>query len=100
MPADSGQVVAVAVLARAHQDAVWTQLRDAGRLRSLLREFFPAALAAFPNLATRTATTILAVAPTPAATAAELTDADLDRLLRRPADAGSAAANQPDCGPR
>lgn len=81
LPDDSEQVAAVAVLARAHQDAVWTQLRDAGRLRSLLREFFPAALAAFPNLATRTATTVLAAAPTPAA-AAELTDADLDRLLR------------------
>lgn len=66
MPEDSEQVAAVAVLARAHQDAVWTQLRDAGRLRSLLREFFPAALAAFPNLAIRTAITVLAAAPTPA----------------------------------
>jgi hypothetical protein len=98
LPADSEQVAAVAVLARAHQDAVWTQLRDAGRLRSLLREFFPAALAAFPNLATRTATTVLAAAPTPAA-AAELTDADRTGCCGRPTGEESVAANQPGSGP-
>ncbi|WP_407657645.1 IS110 family RNA-guided transposase [Kribbella turkmenica] len=62
---DSAQVEAIAVVARAHQDAVRVRLRDTGRLRSLLREFFPAALSAFPNLATRTALQILAAAPTP-----------------------------------
>ncbi|TCC44377.1 IS110 family transposase [Kribbella pittospori] len=62
---DSAQVEAIAVVARAHQDAVRVRLRDTGRLRSLLREFFPAALTAFPNLATRTALQILAAAPTP-----------------------------------
>ncbi len=82
MPEDSEQVAALAVLARAHQDAVWAQVHDVGRLRSLLREFYPAAPNAFPSLATRTATTILAVAPTPTA-AARLTEADLDRLLRQ-----------------
>ena len=45
----------VAVLARAHQDAVWTQSREVNRLRSVLREFFPAALTAFPDLRTRSA---------------------------------------------
>jgi hypothetical protein len=67
MPNDSEQVEAIAVLARAHQDAVRTGQRDANRLRSLLREFFPAAVTAFPRLTTRSALTILAAAPTPTA---------------------------------
>ena len=51
-------------------------------LRSLLREYFPAALSAFPDLTTRTALLVLAVAPTPTAAAA-LTQQDLIELLRR-----------------
>jgi transposase len=81
MPNDSEQVEAIAVLARAHQDAVRTGQRDANRLRSLLREFFPAAVAAFPRLSTRSALTILAVAPTPAAARA-LTPDQIRGLLR------------------
>ncbi|MEU4292742.1 IS110 family transposase [Kribbella sp. NPDC026596] len=79
LPDDSAQVEAIAVVARAHQDAVRTRLRDTGRLRSLLREFFPAALTAFPNLATRTALQILAVAPTPSQ--AQALDRDQIRAL-------------------
>jgi transposase len=81
LPNDSDQVEAIAVLARAHQDAVRTRLRDTGRLRSLLREFFPAALAAFPNLSTRSALTILTAAPTPA-TAQALGPEQIRDLLR------------------
>jgi transposase len=80
LPADSAQAEAIGVLARAHQDAVWTRARDVNRLRSLLREFFPAALTAFPDLSTRTALAVLAVAPTPTA-AARLTEDDLRTLL-------------------
>jgi transposase len=80
LPADSQQAEAIGVLARAHQDAVWTRVRDVNRLRSLLREFFPAALTAFPDLSTRTALTVLAIAPTPTA-AARLSEQDLRRLL-------------------
>jgi transposase len=80
MPADSEQVMALGVLARAHQDAIAAALRDAGRLRSLLREFFPAALVAFPTLHTLTAVTVLAAAPTPTA-AAQLTVAQLRKLM-------------------
>jgi transposase len=58
MPEDSEQVTALAVLARTHQDCVRVAVRDAARLRSLLREFFPAALVALPNLNTRTAVTV------------------------------------------
>jgi len=60
LPADSELTQAVAVLARAHQDAVWARTQNANRLRSLLREFFPAALAAFADLTTNTALTVLA----------------------------------------
>jgi transposase len=81
MPADSEQVAVVGVLARAHHDAITAALREAGRLRSLLREFYPAALAAFPTLHTVTATTVLAAAPTPTA-AAQLTEDQLRKLLR------------------
>jgi transposase len=81
MPNDSEQVEAIAVLARAHQDAVRTGQRDANRLRSLLREFFPAAVTAFPKLSTRSALTILAAAPTPRAARA-LSPEQIRRLLR------------------
>lgn len=92
LPDDSEQAGAVRVLARAHQDAVHARQQTANRLRSLLREFFPAALQAFPDLTTRTALVVLAAAPTPAA-AARLTRAGLTDLLHaagrgtRPAEA-------------
>ncbi|ABW12230.1 transposase IS111A/IS1328/IS1533 [Parafrankia sp. EAN1pec] len=47
LPADSEQVQAVAVLARAQQDAVWRCVRAVNELRSLLREYYPAFLEAF-----------------------------------------------------
>ena len=92
MPHDSELATAVSVLARAHQDQVWARQQDTNRLRSLLREFFPAALTAFPDLHTSTALVILAAAPTPTA-AAKLTRANLVALIHtagrgtRPADA-------------
>ena len=80
MPADSEQVTVLRVLARTHQDSVRAAVRDSARLRSLLREYFPAALVALPNLATRTAATVLTAAPTPEAAAA-LSEQQLRRLL-------------------
>ncbi len=80
LPDNSEQVSAVRVLARAHQDAVHARQQTANRLRSLLREFFPAALQAFPDLTTRTALAVLAAAPTPTAAKA-LTRAGLTDLL-------------------
>lgn len=59
IPADSELAVAVSVLARAQQDATRERRRQVARLRSLLREFYPAALQAFTDLSTRTALTIL-----------------------------------------
>jgi transposase len=86
LPADSELVQAIAVLARAHQDAVWRRTRASNELRSLLRDYYPALLAAFAgkttNLASREARAVLAVAPTPAA-AGRLTTARIAAALRR-----------------
>ncbi|WP_457966966.1 IS110 family transposase [Arthrobacter sp. D1-29] len=51
MPKDSELVQAIAVLARAQQDAVWERQQETNRIRSLLREYYPSALRAFPNSA-------------------------------------------------
>src|SRR5207248_4980720 len=53
------------VLARAHQSMIWTRQRQLNRLRSTLREFYPAALVAFDELGSRDALAVLAIAPTP-----------------------------------
>ena len=63
---DSDLAEAVRVLARAHQSAVWSRQRQVNALRSALREYYPAALAAFgADLADRDAAAILAIAPGP-----------------------------------
>ena len=86
LPKDSESVRAVAVLARAEQDATWQRQQAANQLRSILREYFPAAVTAFHvkhiGLASPEARTILAAAPTPAA-AARLTRTRLRSLLLR-----------------
>lgn len=65
---DSEQAEVVKTLARTHQTMIWSRQRQANQLRSLLREFYPAALAAFgDDLAGRDALAVLAIAPTPAA---------------------------------
>ncbi|MFQ5557194.1 MAG: IS110 family transposase, partial [Acidimicrobiales bacterium] len=62
---DSDQADGVKVLARAHQNLIWDRTRHTNRLRNDLREFFPAALAAFDDLAHRDAVSVLAKAPHP-----------------------------------
>jgi hypothetical protein len=63
---DSDLAEAVKVLARAHQGLIWSRQRELNRLRSALREFYPAALQAFgTDLASGDALAVLAVAPTP-----------------------------------
>lgn len=64
---DSELAEAVKVLARAHQSMIWTRQRQTNQLRSTLREFYPAALEAFDELAGRDALAVLTIAPTPAA---------------------------------
>jgi hypothetical protein len=86
LPADSELAQAVAVLARAQQDAVWERVHAQNKLRSHLREYFPGFLAAFASVRggiTRPeARAVLAAAPTPA-DAARLTRARLAALLRK-----------------
>ncbi len=50
LPALSEEALAVKALARQHQEAIWGRQLAVNRLRSLLIEFYPNALAAFPNL--------------------------------------------------
>jgi transposase len=62
---DSDLAGAVTVLARTHQNLVWSRQRQANALRSTLRGFYPAAPAAFDELAGRDAVAVLGIAPTP-----------------------------------
>jgi Transposase/Transposase IS116/IS110/IS902 family len=62
---DSELGEAIKVLARAHQNLIWTRQRQLNQLRSTLREFYPGALAAFDDLGSSDALAVLAVAPTP-----------------------------------
>lgn len=48
MAGESPQVEGLKLVARVHQSAIWDRTRHLQRLRSALREFFPAALEAFP----------------------------------------------------
>lgn len=50
---DSGLAEVVKVLARGHQDLVWSRQRFVNRLRNTLREFYPAALQSFKDLRLR-----------------------------------------------
>jgi transposase len=63
--ADTDEVEAIKVLARAHQSMVWSKGRQANGLRSTLREFYPAALLAFDDLTSADALEVLRIAPTP-----------------------------------
>ena len=47
---DSPDAGAVKVVARAHKTLIWERTRQVQRLRHQLREYFPAALAAFADL--------------------------------------------------
>ena len=53
------------MLARGHQNLIWTRTRHTNALRSALREYYPAALEAFDDLADRDALAVLGRAPTP-----------------------------------
>lgn len=63
---DSPDAEAIKVLARGHQNLIWTRNRHTNALRSALREYYPAALAAFDDLADRDALAVLGRAATPA----------------------------------
>jgi transposase len=79
---DSAEAAAVKVLARAHQRLVWDRNRQTNRLRSALREYFPAALDAFDDLDHPDALGVLGRAPTPVA-AAKLSTSAIGAALRK-----------------
>ena len=62
---DSANVVAMKLVARGHQSMIWDRTRQVLRLRSALREYFPAALTAFPDLDAPDAIAVLTAAPDP-----------------------------------
>jgi hypothetical protein len=63
---DSPEVEGLKLVARSHQAFIWDRTRHFQRLRSALREFFPAALEAFPDLMAPDALELLERAPDPA----------------------------------
>jgi transposase len=72
----------VKVVARAHQTMIWTRQRTTNTIRSMLREYYPAALVAFEDLAHSDALAVLAAAPDPARGRA-LTTSRVVALLRK-----------------
>jgi hypothetical protein len=62
---DSALVEGIKVAARTHQNLIWDRHRQVLRLRSGLRDYFPAALEAFDDLAAADALDLLGAAPDP-----------------------------------
>jgi hypothetical protein len=80
---DSEGADAIKVLARAHQSAIWSRLREASALRNALKDYYPGALNAFgSDLDDRDAVAVLAIAPTPAL-GRQLSLAKIASALRR-----------------
>jgi transposase len=79
---DTATAEGVKVLARAHQTLIWERTRATNRLRCSLREYFPAALETFDELAHRDTLAVLARAATPTE-AAQLTPAKIRTVLRK-----------------
>ena len=66
---DSAGAEAVKVVTRMHKTLIWERTRAGQRLRHALREYFPAALAAFEDLDAGDTLELLTKAPDPAAAA-------------------------------
>jgi len=79
---DSEQAQAVKVVARAHQTLIWERHRHMLRLRTALREFFPAALEAYDDLTAPDVLELLSRAPDPV-TAARLSRSQITAALKR-----------------
>jgi hypothetical protein len=79
---DSAEVEALKLLARTHQTLIWERQRHVLRLRSALREFFPAALEAFEDLRAPDTLELLGRAPD-LARAAKLSKVTIVAALKR-----------------
>jgi transposase len=62
---DTPGAEAIRIMARGHQNLIWARTRHTNMLRNALREYYPAALETFDDLANRDCVAILAKAPTP-----------------------------------
>ena len=93
LAADSDIAEAVKIAARAHQKLVWERTRHLLRMRSALREYFPAALDAYAD--GPDSLTLLSKAPDPAA-AARLTVAQITAALRQARRRGDLAQRARD----
>jgi transposase len=80
---DSELGEAIKVMARAHQNAIWSRQRQVNALRSALRDYYPAALAAFgTDVDSPDAVAVLALAPAPEE-GRRLSSAKIAAALRR-----------------
>src|SRR5260370_3354389 len=97
LAADSDFAEAVKIVARAHQKLVWERTRHLLRMRSALREYFPAALDAYAalTLSGPDALELLGRAPDPAS-AARLTVPQISAALKRARRRGDLAVRARD----
>ena len=79
---DTAEVEAIKVVARLHKTLIWDRTRHTLRLRHSLREYFPAALAAFTDLDAPDTLELLGRAPSPD-TAKRLSFNQIRGALRR-----------------
>ena len=79
---DSALAEAVKVVTRTHKTLIWERTRHILRMRSALREYFPAALEAFEDLAAPDTLELLTKAPDPVS-AARLTTSQIMAALKR-----------------
>ncbi len=79
---DTPHVEGLKVVARTHQTMMQEKRRHTNRLRSALREYYPAALEAFKDLAHRDAIAVLTTAPTPTV-GARLTKPQIRAALKK-----------------
>src|SRR5664279_4697046 len=79
---DSDGGEAMKLVTRSHHSLIWDRTRHVLRLRSALREFFPAALVAFEDLGAPDSLALLALAPDPDR-AARLSKTKIGAALRR-----------------
>ena len=86
---DTDQGEAIKLTARTHQSLIWDRSRHVARLRSTLREYFPAALVAYEDLDAPDALELLGRAPDPdqaARLSTTVITAALKRARRRRVD--------------
>jgi transposase len=79
---DSADAEGIKVLARTHKTLIWERTRHVQRLRHQLREYYPAALEAYDDLAAPDTLELLGKAPDPAR-ARRLTRAQVSAALKR-----------------